>query len=278
MAQSFTYQFISLLFPLLVLRGCATDSPRNSSFALSILDAEHAWDSMKNTPAALPRPLVVLGGIFDPGAGARDLADQFRAIATDDSQVLSVTFAGAYTFDECAARVIDSVDRAWTSPDPQHTVEVDVVACSMGGLVARQAACDPPDGPSRKRLRIARLFTISTPHCGAASSFNHPLDRRIADMRPDSPFIKRLNSTQRDYELYCYVLLNDGVVGEVNAAPPGCDPWWLPNAPFTSSHMLANDDVRILADIARRLRGEEPFSTPPPAPLPPRHRLLKSRI
>lgn len=233
---------------------------------------------MKEHRGPLPRPLIVLGGIFDPGAGACDVADRFREIASPDSFIISVTFTRAYTFDECAARVIEAVESAWPGDDPHQTIEVDVVASSMGGLVARHAACERSDGSEPKRLRIARLFTISSPHRGAASSFNHPLDQRITDMRSDSEFIRTLNAAPCEYELYCYVLLNDGVVGEENAAPPGCCPWWLANDPLTSSHARANDDVRILADIARRLRGEPPFSTHPPSPLPPPHRLLRHRI
>jgi hypothetical protein len=35
-----------------------------------------------------------------------------------------------------------------------------------------------------------------------------------------------------------------------------------------SDHLTVQEDPRILADIARRLRGEEPFTHAPPAPLP----------
>ena len=263
---------------LLVVVSCNSQSLINQSFNVSFDDAKSAWHLMQEQPRGLDRPLIVLGGIFDAGAGARDIADQIREIASLDSPIISVAFSRAYTFDECAARVIETVENTWPSDDLHQTIEVDVVASSMGGLVARHAARQPPDESGRKRLRIARLFTISTPHCGAVSSFNHPADQRISDMRPGSRFIQELNSMPGDYELYCYVLLNDGVVGEDYAAPPGCNPWWLANEPLTSSHTKANDDVRILADIARRLRGEPPFSTCPPAALPPRHHVLKYRI
>ena len=261
----------------LLLGGCTTGL-ENPSFPVTGSQAQSTIREMQERRTCLPRPLIVLGGIFDPGAGARDVADQFREIASPDSPIISVAFTRAYTFDECAARVIETVETTWPDDNPHQTIEVDVVASSMGGLVARYAACQPPDESGRKRLRIARLFTISTPHGGAASSFNHPFDQRIADTRSDSEFIRTLNAAPCEYELYCYVLLNDGVVGEENAAPPGCLPWWLATDPLTSSHSRANDDVRILADIARRLRGEPPFSTCPPAALPTRHRVLKYRI
>jgi hypothetical protein len=61
----------------------------------------------------------------------------------------------------------------------------------------------------------------------------------------------------------------DGWVGESNAAPPGWPAaWWVPNQPFQDAHIGCCTDPRIVADIARRLRGETPFTLNPPAPLP----------
>ncbi len=56
-------------------------------------------------------------------------------------------------------------------------------------------------------------------------------------------------------------------MGEEHAALPGVAPWWVPSG-FTFSHILAAWDKRILADILRRLRNEEPFSSEPAAPFP----------
>jgi hypothetical protein len=69
------------------------------------------------------------------------------------------------------------------------------------------------------------------------------------------------------YRLFAYVRLGDGVVGEEHAAPPGVNAWWVPNG-LSFSHLLAGYDDRILADILRRLRDEEPYSIEPAAPLP----------
>jgi hypothetical protein len=151
-------------------------------------------------------------------------------------------------------------------------MEVDVVATSMGGLIARHAACVPSEpAASRPRLNIARLFTISTPHRGASLAVTPTLDQRVIDMREGSNFLHRLNvEFPPAYEVVAYVSVPDYVVGERNTALPGQTPWWVVSAPFTSSHMCANDDPRIIADIARRLRGEQPFTIDPPSPLPRR--------
>ena len=97
-------------------------------------------------------------------------------------------------------------------------------------------------------------------------------DQRVIDMRSGSEFLDRLNAAPRRYELIPYARLGDMVVGEENAAPPGETAWWLAKS-GGPAHMLAATDARILADIARRLRGEEPLTISPAAPLPPKHGL-----
>jgi len=155
---------------------------------------------------------------------------------------------------------------------------VDVVGLSMGGLAARYAACPPsPDLAARstqpvsqKRLKIARLFTISSPHAGALLAEKAALVDFHRDMRPDSAFLKYVASCDAEarYELFCYVYLNDEIVGAQYAAPAGKNPYWLTSAPTVSPHIAAMLDDRILADIARRLRGETPMMPWAPDPLP----------
>lgn len=71
-----------------------------------------------------------------------------------------------------------------------------------------------------------------------------------------------------DYELYCYTRLDDGIVAPELAAAAGINPWWVQNLPLERSHGNAHKDSRILADIARRLRGEQGHGTLPASPLP----------
>ena len=89
-------------------------------------------------------------------------------------------------------------------------------------------------------------------------------------MRPGSEFLAELDADLAGarYVLYSYARLGDMIVWVENAAPPGLHPWWVANAPFSFAHLSAADDPRFLADIARHLRGEAPFSTEPPADLP----------
>lgn len=230
--------------------------------------AKSAWKQMQDDPKPLERPLVVLGGIYDPGVVASHVADEMREVANANSRILPVSFFTNGSFESCAQRLIEAIETEFPSDDPEQTIEVDAIGFSMGGLVARYAACRPKEGDlGRKRLKIRRLFTIGTPHRGAKLAWIPTFDRRIIDMRRDSAFLNALNNQQADYEIVPYTRLGDGVVGAQNAAPPGQDPWWL-GKPFSLPHLMAGHDVRILTDIARRLRGEPAFATRPPAPLP----------
>ncbi len=91
-------------------------------------------------------------------------------------------------------------------------------------------------------------------------------------MRVDSTFIQNLDNTPvrctQAYPTYCYVALGDEFVGEVNSAPQGQTPWWIGTSPLISPHAGAFLDPRIRADIVRRLRGESPLTTDPPAAVP----------
>jgi len=57
----------------------------------------------------------------------------------------------------------------------------------------------------------------------------------------------------------------DTVVGPQYAAPTGRTAWWVPNPPGELAHVGAMTDPRILSDVLRRLRGEKPWTTHPPA-------------
>jgi hypothetical protein len=254
-----------LAVTIVVLAGCSADRAVNPSFPLSVNDAEAALTEMEDRPVPLTRPLVVAGGFIDPGLVAPALAGRLEAATADDAPIITVSFFGASTFDACRDRLIAAVEEAWPSDSPDRTIEVDVVGFSMGGLVARYAARPREDGT---QLVIRRLFTISTPHRGATMAAWPTLDDRAGDMRSGSAFLLRLDQAAVTYELLAYTRLDDAIVGEANAAPPGRWAWWVPSRSLEGSHIDAWRDPRILADISRRLRGEPAFATDPPAPLP----------
>lgn len=245
--------------------GCAVQ-PENPSFRVTANAADADLARMTHDPHPLQRPLVVVTGFLDPGVAAVSLGGQFRD-TTGDSRIAIVSLFECLSFEQCAQKIVSVVDHAFPCCDPSFTREVDVVGFSMGGLAARFAA-DP--GPThQRRLRINRLFTIDSPNQGADGAAKipvlHPLQ---GDMRPGSPVVKRLNALHRAYRSYSYVRLGDTAIGLPNAAVPGAPLWWIPSPPLSNPHIFAFTDARIRADIARRLRGETPLASFPPAPLP----------
>lgn len=247
------------------IAGCAKERV-NPSFVLDKRDARRAVQQMEACPRPLERPLVILGGFADPGFHTSSMRSACRKLFSDE-RIIVVNFTGTTNFQQCSGRVVEAVEEAFPSSDPQQTIEVDVVGLSMGGLVARVAA--EMEYPEQKRLQIARLFAVSSPLRGAKlARYPLVLTSMHRDMREGSELMVHLNDEAPPYEVFCYTKLNDPIVGEELAAPARQTAWWLDSPSMGNSHFGAMIDPRILADIARRLRGEQPFTTDPPAPLP----------
>jgi hypothetical protein len=266
--------FVLLTFSAL-LCGCAS-APVNPSFDVSIKDAEAALVDMADEPVPLQRPLIIVAGWGDPGFADKYIADVITP-RVDDDRIIRVSFSDLKTFDACRDHLLAAVDEAFPTSSGTSTVEVDVVANSMGGIIAHYAA-DPDIGD--RYLRVARLFAISSPFLGAKAAGNVPTtDPILLDMRRGSDFLARLNDPARTYRhtLIPYVRLGDAWVGQSNTAPPGMHPWWVPGRALEPAHLIAFTDPRILADILRHLRGETPYITPPAAPLPESNSLATER-
>jgi len=83
---------------------------------------------------------------------------------------------------QCLSRFVDEVIRVNALPTD---TQVDCVAHSMGGLVARLALdTEPP-------ARIANLVTLGSPHQGTYAA-RYGASRNVVDLRPDSPVMRRL--------------------------------------------------------------------------------------
>lgn len=239
----------------------------NPSFNVSLDSARRSFDQMDAHPQRLPRPVVMIGGFLDFGRVMQRSAQRLAG-AFGDMPMITVSVTSCQSFAACRRRVLDAVNAAWPSDDPDHSIEVDVVGFSLGGLIARDAAGPSADPKDSRQLTMRRLFTISSPHTGAILAQRISLWQFHRDMRPDSAFINRVNAEPRDYELFCYTHLNDEIVGEQHSAPPNVTAWWLADPRYFSVHRSSLSDDRILADIALRLRGETPLSHEPPTTLP----------
>jgi len=259
---------ILAILPLILLSlGCATQ-PTNPSFPVTWQQANQDWQRMAAAPKSLERPLLIIGGFGDVGLVPWCVGSRFDALAADH-RIVTVALGDCFSFESCRRKVIDAVEAKFPSADPARTSEVDVIGMSMGGVVARYASL--PLKESGKQLRIARLFTISSPLRGANQAdwvpAVHPL---IPPLRHGSALIAQINAKAPPYPVYSYVRLGDIAVGASNASEPGQGVWWLSTPALESAHNGAMFDSRILADIARRLREEPTFATSPPAPLPAR--------
>jgi hypothetical protein len=243
----------------------------NPDFPLTHAQAVLELERMRATPVAPKRPLLVLAGYHAWRVMVASTARTMRSlVGGGPEEYHAMAYPFSSDIEGMAKAVVREVGRVWPHDEPHRTAEIDVIGVSMGGIVARIAAQLPlVDG--QKRLRIVRLFTLATPHQGALLAERLPSfarDRAARDLHPQSRFLERLNASlpTARYELTCYARLNDKWVGATRTAPPGREPVWVSGLRFMS-HTTIAADTRILADIARRLRGEEPLarrgSTPP---------------
>lgn len=264
-ARQAVNRWIALCCAGCLATGCAT--PIDPSFPASIAQGRTVLHKMEDDPQPLPRPLVVVGGMFDPGFSTGWVSSQFRAISQKHDKIIRVNLFGHLSFWGYRREILDQVDRAVPADKNGRRDDVDVIAFSLGGLAARYAAIPQNDG--RAPLRIARLFTISTPHRGAALADILPLIAAVQrDLRYRSDRILEIDSAPHDYPIYCYCRLGDRIVGAKNTSPFGEGVWWVYTPWFNLPHQGSTTDPRILADIALRIYGDKPLSRLPVAPLP----------
>ena len=268
-------------FTLLVLlcclaaTGCAGLRGDNPAFPISHAEADRQLRAMRDDPAELRRPVVFVGPFVDLFLAEWLTTGELKKHFSNDEWITGVSFGPWMSFEGCRRKLLERVEDRFPSDDPRWTTEVDVIGYSMGGIVARYSALpfelDPiDDSEPGKRLRVARLFTIASPHRGADMAALGGLNRLAAGMQTDSPLLRLLDGAlpTAEYELIPYARLGDAVVGVGNTAPPGRTPYWVSSRPLELAHVQAAYDPRILADIVRRLRGEPPLTGPVPAPLP----------
>lgn len=250
--------------------GCVQIERFNPDFPATHEEILADRQRMRDNPVDLERPVIVLSGYRSPSGASAGLARQIRRLTgAQREQVVPIAYAFAGTIERPAAKVVELVEQRFPSDDPQWTTEVDVVAISMGGLVARLAAAESElrGEPGGKSLRIGTLYTLASPHRGAVLADWLTLDRASRDMVAGSGFLQSLDAAlgEAEYEVVPYAVLRDGWVGATRAAPVGQDPIWVPGRLFLSHHMVSMNR-RIQTDLARRLRGEEPVGGPSQPP------------
>lgn len=229
-----------------------------------------------------PRPLVILSGYRSPRFAADLLGSRLQRLAhIRDDQLLVMSYPCSTSIPGLARRAVERVEQRWPSANPDWTTEVDVIGYSMGGIVARLAAtgpmvcscsdsCESCACDKGKRLRIHTLYTLATPHNGAALADIATTSSAVRDMTRGSALQAFLDDalTRKDYKLVCYAVLEDKIVDARRTYPDGYLPYWV-SGWIVFSHFQIVWDRRVVADIALRLRNETPISIRPS--LPPRH-------
>jgi hypothetical protein len=234
-------------------------------------------DAMRASPAPVARPVVLIAGWRAPSGSVSILADRLRDLTgSQDADFLVLAHPLGSDLDSIAAHVAEEIHAAFPDPaDPARTAEVDVIGISMGGLIGR-LVCLPPEQRGKTagspRVRVRSLYTIASPHGGTRLPRWLAPDAAARAMRPGSPELAELDAALTDDDatnnparIVPYAVLNDTWVGATRAAPPGQQPVWVPGR-VTLSHHLASLDLRITADIARRLREEQPLGEPSAPP------------
>jgi pimeloyl-ACP methyl ester carboxylesterase len=252
---------------ILLCTGCMAASGAHEGFPAPAAGLAAERNRMIESPTGLDRPLLVIGGWRTPNVIASLLARDLRTLTgADGRQTASLGVLTCNTMDAAVRRAIAAVEHHWPSDNPALTVQIDVVAISMGGLVARAAALPDPES-TRKQLNIRRLYTLGTPHRGASLANRIAIDQLGRDMRTGSAFLGRLDEALMTsvYELVCYARTFDVMVGATNSAPEGQEPFWL-HGPKVFSHSTTWLNQLIRLDIARRLRNEEPLALHPSPP------------
>lgn len=262
---------------LFALASCIHLDHPNPAYPATNDEVDAAIEKMEATPVGLDRPVIVLSGWRSPSLTGKGLAGRIRKVTgAQEGRVMAISYLWQEDIRDIADAVAQKVaDEYGTNTDPltgeRWTAEVDVVAISMGGLVARTAWAEPTEVKRNLgvRLNIQTLYTLGSPHKGAKLANWIRLDESARQMKPGSDFLADLDAATlgeaHDLRIVPYATLRDTWVGATNASPNGQDPIWVPGRIVLSHHLISLDD-RILADLGRRLRGETPLAEPSTPP------------
>src|SRR4051812_6486355 len=96
-----------LIWGPFVLTACA-GQPENPSFAITVKDAGAAIDRMRADPKPLERPLLIIGGFWDPNFSPPLFKHHFKRLAGDDRRMATVSIGFCGSFAECRRKVIEA--------------------------------------------------------------------------------------------------------------------------------------------------------------------------
>jgi pimeloyl-ACP methyl ester carboxylesterase len=243
----------SLLAPVFAA-GCALGPDGLSPKARAEIErrrAEEEVAAFAAQPRALARPVVLIAGWNDGPEHWADFRERLAACAPGHADRIVVPdLRGDGGLEAAADRLTEAC---------AGLGEVDVVAHSLGGLVAREAA---RDRRGERRLRISRLFTIATPHLGTGWARFWPIvpnRRQAADCRATSEFLASLNAdpSSKAMAIRAYWCEGDVVVAKESACAVGEVGAIYPRAPGARVHDRCVRDARFARDVIPELLAGE---------------------
>ena len=258
---------ILFLALVILLSGCTTLTAPSKDNPLSKSELRSELGQMRADPVELDRPVVVIDGWLNYG-GARVIVRELKDLTGGEEDLFAkysypLIFS---TLESNARKIVKIVEERWPSDDPEWTTEIDTVGFSMGGMIARVAAELPRKGKKpRKRLKVKRMFTVAAPHKGTGWWIGWlPVDQMSwAVSLYGGSYRSWLNErlVEADYDLYCYGQGNDWIVGGNFEAAGNRE--IKARGQFLFSHTSSYGNYRHLADIAARLRREDPIVPDP---------------
>lgn len=229
---------------------------QNPDFHLEPRLLEEEFARMRADQRPLVRPVVILGGWHSPGVANWGLAARLTPSTSGRPEdFLSITYPSRLSLSSAAGAAFRTIEAQGL-----RSRDIDVIGISMGGILARALAAN---AFAFGDLKVRRVFTIASPHRGAKIAKVVVPDAAARDMRPGSRFLGTLNKHEAGHELHCYGALRDWWIGARNTAPPGLNPYWIDVGPGLGrlcTHFAINHEKRVMADIARRLRAEDPIA------------------
>ncbi len=209
-----------------------------TTHGLRFLTPDLRWSRDAPTPPPAHAVLLV-HGLDEPGGIWDQLAP---ALAHAGHPTLRFD----YPNDQPAADSADKLLEQLQHLRAQGVTSLDIVAHSMGGLIARDALTRPPADPDSPPIpAVPVLITLATPHDGSPwaglqpiaevrehiqrwiesedldparlfAAWNDGLGQARDDLRPNSPYLKELNS--RPWPTATRLIAVVAVIGAYNAA------------------------------------------------------------
>ena len=209
-------------------------------------EAEERLRVLATRPRRLERPVVLVHGWLDGPRRFRKMIAHLETCAPgSEKKIHCVSLDGSGPIDGLAERV---------ARECAPLGEVDVIAHSMGNLVARQA-----DG--KHGLKIKRLFSLAGPHTGGRFAFLiHRVHDQVRDMDARSVFIRKLNSNSKsmDFKIVTFRVRGDPLVSRTSAHFVGSEHHELRRLLFRKAHKHLPQDERVIAYILEALLTERP--------------------